>query len=453
MQREEMAVALAIASACAKPIISIDARKLACDAILDTLACMVAGRGDDSTKSVAKAFAEFSAGGTALSVTGGTDSPMFAALVNGTAAHALDFDDNFLPGMSHASAVIVPAIVALADLDKTTGRRLIDAYLAGLQAQALVGEGLGQAHYTAGWHGTSTVGSIGTAVATAHMLGLDVTATAQAITIAASFASGTKGQFGTLIKPFHAGMAARNAVEAALLAKAGMQARHDILEGEQGIRELFAGDPRLGWNIEAILSDKPHVIETVGVMPKRHPCCGSTHMIVDALLDLKREHRFDAEDILAVDTLVGIANYRNLAYTQPVDQMQARFSMQYCVARALRQGYLTLADFTPEAVDTFRHDPLINAITMRSYSGEEERASAEKLPHVVTVTLKNGGVLQGARSFAVGTLQQPFSVDDRARKFLDCCATIPAADRIYRDLGDLDDKENLKTIAALFPRL
>ncbi|MCE3543615.1 MmgE/PrpD family protein, partial [Escherichia coli] len=88
-----------------------------------------------------------------------------------------------------------------------------------------VGDGVGQAHYTAGWHGTSTIGSIGTAVATAHILGLSVEATARALTIAVSFASGTKGQFGTLIKPFHAGMAARNAVEAALLARAGMQAR------------------------------------------------------------------------------------------------------------------------------------------------------------------------------------------------------------------------------------
>ncbi len=453
MQREGMTVAFAIASACAKPVLSAQARELARDAILDTLACMVAGRDDDSTQSVATAFASYNVGGEALLITGGTASPMLAAMINGTASHALDFDDNFLPGMSHASAVIVPAIVALADMDKTAGARLIDAYLAGLQAQALVGEGLGQAHYTAGWHGTSTVGSIGTAVAAAHMLALDVQATAQAITIAASFASGTKGQFGTLIKPFHAGMAARNAVEAALLAKAGMQARPDILEGEQGIRELFAGDPRLDWNIEEILADRPHVIETAGVMPKRHPCCGSTHMIVDGLLDLQAGHGFAADDVTAVDALVGIANYRNLAYKQPVDQMQARFSMQYCVARALRQGHLALADFTPEAVGAFRDDPLLNVIAMRSYSGEEEQASAEKLPHVVTVTLKNGRVLQKSRIFAVGTLQQPFSVDDRARKFLDCCATIPAADQIYRDLCDLDDTENLKIVAALFTRL
>lgn len=452
MQREEMTVALAIASACAKPVLSNNARELARDAILDTLACMVAGRDDDSTQSVATAFARYNAGGGALLITGSAASPMLAAMINGTAAHALDFDDNFLPGMSHASAVIVPAIMALADMEKTAGASLIDAYLAGLQAQALVGEGLGQAHYTAGWHGTSTVGSIGTAIAAAYMQGLDVEATAQAITIAASFASGTKGQFGTLIKPFHAGMAARNAVEAALLAKAGMQARSNILEGEQGIHELFAGDPRLGWNIEDILIDRLHVIETAGVMPKRHPCCGSTHMIVDGLLDLQAEHGFGAEDIVAVDALVGIANYRNLAYTQPTDQMQARFSMQYCVARAVRQGYLALADFTPEAVGAFRDDPLLDVIVMRSYSAEQERASAEKLPHVATVTLKNGHVLQASRSFAVGTLQQPFSADDRARKFLDCCAAIPVADQIYSDLCDLDDAESLKAVSALFTR-
>jgi 2-methylcitrate dehydratase PrpD len=175
-------------------------------------------------------------------------------------------------------------------------------------------------------------------------------------------------------------------------------------------------------------------------------------MIIDSLLDLKEEHGFDAEDVVAVDTLVGIANYRNLAYIQPIDQMQARFSMQYCVARALRQGYLALADFTPEAVGAFRGDPLLDVIAMRSYSMEEERASAEKLPHVATATLKNGRVLQASRSFAVGTLQQPFSADDRTRKFLDCCAAIPSADQIYGDLRDLDDAENLKAVATLFTR-
>lgn len=445
-----MTVASAIAEASTRPVASANARRLAQNAIIDTLACMVAGRTDQSTCSVRDAFARPGGGGEALLATGGKSSPMLAGLINGTAAHALDYDDNFLPGMSHASAVLVPAILALADLEKTSGSQLIDAYLAGLQAQAHVGDGVGQAHYTAGWHGTSTIGSIGTAVATAHILGLGVEATARALTIAVSFASGTKGQFGTLIKPFHAGMAARNAVEAALLARAGMQARHDILEGEQGFRELFAGDPQINWQTQDILAPTAHIIETAGVMPKRHPCCGSTHMIIDALLDLAHEHDFGADDVKTVDTLVGVANYRNLAYPTPVDQMQARFSMQYCVARALRQGYLGLSDFTPEAVRSFAGDHLLGAVTMQSYSLDDECASPQKLPHVVTITLRNGQVLQRSRRFAVGTNQQPFSEADRSRKFRDCCEGIENASEIYGNLQDLDTAGNLKILRPLF---
>ena len=445
-----MTVAGAIAQVCAKPVTSAKARLLARDAIIDTLACMVAGRDDTSTKTVFEAFALSGSAGEALLVMGAKSSPTLAALVNGTAAHALDYDDNFLPGMSHASAVIVPALLAVADFDKISGAQLIDAYLAGLQAQALVGNGVGQAHYTAGWHGTSTIGSIGTAAAVAHVLGLDEEAIARAITIAVSYASGTKGQFGTLIKPFHAGMAARNAVEAALLAKAGMQARRDILEGGQGFHSLFAGDQRRGWKTETIIADAEHIIETAGVMPKRHPCCGSTHLIVDGLLDLVREHHFTAEDVESVEALVGIANYRNLAYPQPVDEMQARFSMQYCVARALRQGSLGLADFTPQAVQEHADDALLSRVTMLSYSADEERIAQDKLPHRVTVKLHSGQVLTASRHFAVGTLQQPFSDTDRFQKFMDCCGEMNDDAAIYAQLLKLDEAPDLKLLKALF---
>ena len=445
-----MTVAEAIAQVCAKPVTSAKARLLARDAIIDTLACMVAGREDISTKTVLEAFAVSGSAGEALLVTGAKSSPMLAALVNGTAAHALDYDDNFLPGMSHASAVIVPALLAVVDFDSVSGAQLIDAYLAGLQAQALIGNGVGQAHYTAGWHGTSTIGSIGTAAAVAHLLGLDEDATARAITIAVSYASGTKGQFGTLIKPFHAGMAARNAVEAALLAKAGMQARHDILEGGQGFHALFAGDQRRGWKADTIVADAEHIIEAAGVMPKKHPCCGSTHLIVDGLLDLVREHHFTAEDVDSIEALVGIANYRNLAYPQPVDEMQARFSMQYCVVRALRQGHLSLADFTPQAVREHAGDALLGHVKMLSFSADEERISQDKLPHRVTVKLRSGQMLTASRHFAVGTLQQPFSDADRFQKFMDCCGDVKDAAAIYAQLLKLDEAPDLKPLKVLF---
>lgn len=448
--REEETVAGYIARVCMQPVTSEKARLLARDAIIDTLACMVAGRNDQSTQTVMKAFAVSGGAGEALLVDGTAASPLIGALVNGTAAHALDYDDNFLPGMSHASAVLVPAMLAVVDFDKISGAQLIDAYLAGLQAQALVGAGVGQAHYTAGWHGTSTIGTIGSAVAVAHLLGLDVVTTSRAMTIAVSYASGTKGQFGTLIKPFHAGMAARNAVETALLAKAGMAARADILEGEQGFHALFAGDPRLGWDKIIADSIEAHIIETAGVMPKRHPCCGSTHLIVDALLDLMRVHSFAAADVAHIDALVGIANYRNLSYAQPVDEMQARFSMHYCVARALRQGYLSLADFTPQAVRDYVDDPLLQLVTMRSYHADEEQASQEKLPHQLQVTLHNGQVLSASRRFAVGSLQDPFSETDRLLKFKDACADVQNADALYALLLQLDSHVDLGAISALF---
>lgn len=449
---EELSAARAIAQFCAKSVVSEKARLLARDAIIDTLACMVAGHRDPSTKTVAKAFLATDSGGIAKLITGHQSSPIVAALVNGTAAHALDYDDNFLPGMSHASAVLLPAILALADFDTISGAQLIDAYLAGLQAQALVGAGVGMTHYTAGWHGTSTIGTIGSAVATASILGLDAEATARAIVIAVSYASGIKGQFGTMIKPFHAGMAARNAVEAALLAKAGMQARHDILEGEQGFHELFAGDKRLGWHSAAIIEPKQHSIETAGVMPKRHPCCGSTHMIVDGLFDLMREHQFTADVVVDVEALVGIANYRNLAYPQPVNEMQARFSMQYCVARALRQGQLSLTDFTPQAVRESADDPLLGQVRMLSYSPDEERLARLKLPHIVTVQLSDGRVLVASRMFAVGTLQQPFSECDRVQKFMDCCGEISDAAAIYESLLGLDKALDLRALKPLFSK-
>lgn len=450
MQGEEMNIAAAIAQFCVKPVASNMARRLACAAITDTLACMVAGRDDQATTIVKTAFAGFSDGGKAALITGGTASPMLAALINGTAAHALDYDDNFLPGMSHASAVLVPAILAVTDFETVTGAQLIDAYLAGLQAQAFVGSGVGQAHYTAGWHGTSTIGSIGSAVAVARLLELDADLTAEAIRIAVSYACGTKGQFGTLIKPVHAGMAARNAVEAALLAKAGLQARSDILEGEQGFHELFAGDKRLVWKSTDIRNNPTHIIETAGVMPKRHPCCGSTHLVIDGLLDLMVSHGFHADDVAGIDTRVGIANYRNLAYPQPENEMQARFSMQYCVARALRQRQLSLADFTPATVQHHARDPLLARITMTAYTPEEEQNSPDKLPHIVNVKLHDGRILSAARHYAVGALQEPFSDHDSEQKFMDCCRNIAQATMLYKQLQSLEQAQNLRMLEPLF---
>lgn len=427
------------------PAFSPLARLRAHHAITDTVGCMLAGVGDQATQAVRQAFASgIGPRGAAAVAGGGRATEAIAALVNGTAAHALDYDDNFRPGITHASAVLVPALLAVAQGRGASGRAFVDAYLVGLEAQAAVGRGINPAHYTIGWHATSTVGAIGTAAGTAWLMGLDGAGIARAMSVAASMAAGPKGQFGTPAKPLHAGLAARNAVDAAALAAAGMTGRLDILECPMGFAELFGDDSAAGWDKMVLAS--PHVIESDGLTPKRHPCCGSTHLAVDAILDLKAKHGFSAADVEAVDTLVGIANARNLAYPDPQDEMQGRFSMHYCVALALLQDRLSLADFTPEAVARPEVRRLLPLTVMRSYDKSEEVAGRQ--PHRVTISLKDGRVLKADRLEAKGSIADPFDDADREAKFRDCCSGMPGAAALYARLADIDAMADLDSLLS-----
>lgn len=399
---------------------SSTALERAVDAVIDTLGCMIAGSGDASVEAVFKAFQPQSMSGGSLLVTGDTTSASIAALVNGTAAHALDFDDNFHPARAHASAVLVPALMAVTGAGRPiSGHDFLEAYLTGLEAQAAVGFGVNPSHYNRGWHGTSTVGAIGAAAGVARLLGAGVEDMAQAMSLATSMACGPKGQFGTLAKPIHAGIAARNAVEAAMLAISGAAGRLDVLERSQGFLDLFGGDEARGWSDWRL--DETCIIESRGLVTKLHPCCASTHRAIDALLDLVRENALKPEDIVAIDTKVGVSAVKNLAYSSPANAMQARFSMQYCLAVALEKGSLSLADFTDAALDNPERQALMQRIGMHAYTAAEERGH-ERLEHIVTLTLRNGEVRQKERLHANGALEMPLNSGQKRIKFCNCLA-------------------------------
>ncbi|MGU3400636.1 MmgE/PrpD family protein [Brucellaceae bacterium D45D] len=421
-------------------------RRAAIDAIIDTIGCIVAGNRDEAPKAVKSARPLASSQGRSDLVGGGQAFAPEAAMLNGVAAHALDFDDNFGPGMSHASAVMVPALIALGQQKGVDGHRLIDAYLAGLEGQALVGQGVRPRHYTVGWHGTSTIGAIGSALGTAVIAGLSTEKSVMAMSLAVSTASGPKGQFGTSAKPFHAGVAARNAVEAALFAESGLRGRADILERPQGFAMLFSGDEPAHWELPAISA--PHVISVEGLSPKLHPCCGSTHNAIDMIHDLRHEHGFGPDDIEHIETIVGLANFRNLSYPDPKDEMEARFSMQYCVALALYQDVLRLDDFTPEAVKNPKLRALFAKITMSVMPEAEERAT-QKPTHKIIVTLKDGRVLQAQRAYARGTIAAPLSEEAKRTKFIDCLGDRKEADAIYDQLLEMDELPDLGLIGRI----
>ena len=244
--------------------------------------------------------------------------------------------------------------------------------MCGLEMHAALGQGIGRGHYDVGWHNTSTVGCIGTAGACAWLLGLDANGIAHAMSLGISQASGAKVQFGSPGKPFHAGMAAHNAVLASDLARNSRRGRLEAVEGERGLSALYAGRPDPNWQENIGNLGKPLAIEAFGLSPKLYPCCGSAHKALDGVLALRKEHGISASDIAEVDTLVGYGNLRNLCYPDPQQEMEARFSMQYCVAIALLNGKLSLADFTPSAVHRSEVRELLPRIQMRAHEAGAE---------------------------------------------------------------------------------
>lgn len=432
-------------------VVTVADRRAAEEAIADTLACMVAGQNDVATQSVRQGADLTEQGGKATLVGGGSATAPMAALVNGTSAHALDFDDNFTPGMSHASAVLVPALLALGESRGASGTELVRAYLVGLEAQALVGHGVASEHYAAGWHGTSTIGTIGTAAGCAVLMELGHEETVQAMSLAVSMASGMKGQFGTAAKPFHAGLAARNAVEAAQFAASGLFGRADILERAQGFGSLMGGGAEADWSG---IDDCPgHVIGRVGLSPKIHPCCGSTHNAVDMVIALRREHGFQAREVAEVVLTVGRANYRNLAYPDPVTVMEARFSMQYCVALALMQDRLSLSDFQDQAIRRPQLRDLFTRISMQVVPREEEK-DRQRTAHRAKIWLQDGREFSASLANPRGTLANPLDAATWLAKIQDCFnyAGVPFQMADQALLGGIEAQPDLKALTALIGR-
>ncbi|MEX2642497.1 MAG: MmgE/PrpD family protein [Acetobacterales bacterium] len=429
-------------------------RARARDAIYDVIGCIVAGAGDEGSAKVRAAVRGWGEGPATIIGSTRKASAPWAALANGMAAHALDFDDNYVAAFTHASAVLIPALLPLAEEVDASGQKLMEAYIVGLEAQAGVGLGVNRAHYDMGWHGTSTVGCVGAAAACGRLLGLDAKAMTSAISLGVSMASGPKVQFGTMAKPYHAGMAAKNAVVAAGLAAQGLEARDVALEGKLGFFDLYAGDDAAGWDDVMPRLGKPLKAEQYGLSPKRHPCCGSAHKVLDIVIDLRERHGFTADEVAAVEAKVGFGNKRNLMYTEPRQEMEARFSLNYCVAVALLNGRLSLADFTPQAVHRPEVRRLLPLTTMDSFpQGSEGADPNTRKAHDVTIRLKDGRSISETRQWARGTIHDPFDDADYDAKFRDCCEGFLSDDDLAAAQRMLEDIENVASVRDLTKHL
>src|SRR5712692_5878072 len=243
--------------------------------ILDTVGVTLAGALEPCATFLAQVIRPHS-GPSVVFGSPRTAAALDAALINGTAAHALDFDDcnNTLGG--HPSAPILPALFALADERLVDGRAFIVAYVAGFETECKLALGVNFHHYSKGWHATATLGVHGAAAAACHLLRLDARRTATALAIASSLASGIKAHFGTMTKPLHIGHCARNGLFAALLAADDFTANPGAFEHGQGFLDVFNGAGT--YDIDRMLAHwgAPFDIVEPGIAIKQYPCCGST---------------------------------------------------------------------------------------------------------------------------------------------------------------------------------
>lgn len=418
-------------------------------AIRDTLGCALAGAREPCAAIVEETLGE-SAGPALIFGSLRRAPPLDAALVNGTAAHALDFDDLNDSLGGHPSAPILPALLALAEQVDADGRRFLAAFVAGFEAEARIGRGVNFHHYEKGWHPTATLGVFGAAAACSHLLRLDDAKTAQALALAVSLASGVKANFGTMTKPLHVGHTARSGLFAALLARGGFTANPGALEHKQGFLTVFNGAGN--FDAEAILRDwgRPYDIVSPGIGIKQYPCCASTHPAIDAMLALRQAQGLEPQMVERVESRT---HPRRLAHTNrpdPQSALDAKFSVQYCLARALGEGRVVLGHFDGEAHREPEIRRLMTCIEATPYP--EGEAGAGDLGAELRIVLKDGRTLSGAVDCALGRgPDHPLSEAALAGKFADCAGRLlpaPAVARLADLLSRIEALDSLRAVTA-----
>ncbi|HEY1972134.1 MAG TPA: MmgE/PrpD family protein [Pseudonocardia sp.] len=414
-------------------------------AVLDLLGVMVAGSAEPAARLMLD-YAHQQGGavpGGAVVVGGGVRlAPSLAALVNGTAGHALDYDDIGL-GAGHVSTAVVPAALAVAEATGASGAELISALAVGYEVThrltRVYGDNLA-GPYAFGYHKPSVYSVFGATAAAARLLRLDPAEVGHALGIAASQAGGLRVNFGTMTKPMHAGNANRTGVEAALLARSGFTASPEALEGRYGWHQVLCrGGGELGRVLDA--PDGPLAIEE-GMIYKPFPCCGANHYAIDGVLTLLAREGLAHQDVRWLDVEIYPPYLDDvLIYPWPRTGLEGKFSLAYTVAAALVDGAVTPATFADEHLATL--EPVRPKVRVRAGQGLPRDAVR------IAVHTRHGRTVEYLHTALRGSLENPFSWSELAAKFLDNCAgtlTDRASEDVLHRIDALDEQSSVRPL-------
>jgi 2-methylcitrate dehydratase PrpD len=369
------------------------ARAMARLSLFDWLVCCRAGVREPVAE-IVRAFVEHEGGRPVASLAGSAQRvpARAAALANGAVSHALDYDDTHFAHVGHPSVAIYPAALAVGEQQDAFADAVLDAFLIGAEASCRIGMVLGRGHYERGFHQTATAGAFGATVAAGRLLGLSREPMRQALSLVATRASGLKSQFGTMGKPYNAGIAASNGVEAAGLAALGFVSCDDGVGGIQGFVETHASEP----DEERAWADPPpgrFVFEDVRY--KLHACCHGTHAMIEALLRARAEAGVSAVDVEAVVLRTNPRWLRVCDIKVPRTGLEAKFSYGLLAAMALA-GIDTAADSAYS--EALCQDPFLAGLAARvEVIGDE---AVPDTAAMVVVRDRSGRVIEAGHDLA-----------------------------------------------------
>lgn len=427
-----------------------EALDAAAAAVRDTVGVVLAGAIEPAARMVQALAGDEGRGDSAVLGTSLRTGAGAAAMANGVAAHALDYDDMCFVSLAHPSCALMPAALAACEIAGASGHTLLEGYVVGFELECRLGKAMNPRHYhDRGWHCTSTIGTVGAAAAAARVLGLPPAETAHALGIAASSACGLKENLGSMVKPLHAGMAARNGVMAAQLARRGYRASERSLDGPQGFlaamdaqhRDLTPAVTALGtfWDIL-----------TTGITVKLYPSCAATHPPLDVLLDLRYAEDVSPDDVESIDIQVDSMTPRLLIYDRPATGLEGKFSMPFCAAAALVDGHVGISTFDVSRIQAPDIQALMPRVTMRANTAFN---NTPPLSHtIVTVRLRGGRVFERSSNGARGYPVHPASDTQLSAKFSECARRVlPAAvaDEAWAMLSALDTVEQMSVLTRL----
>jgi 2-methylcitrate dehydratase PrpD len=384
-------------------------------------------------------------------------APRFAAFVNGVSMHADDFDDTQLaiaPDrvyglLTHPTSPLLPAVFATAEVIPVTGKQFLAAYHVGVEVETKIAEAISPRHYTDGFHSTGTCGSFGSTAACAKLRALTLQETVFAFGIAGAEAGGLRENFGTMTKPFQAGHAAENGVAAVDLARLGWTAAPQILEAGRGFFHAYGGS----YDPSAIMNHlgNPWTFITPGVSIKPYPSGSLTHPAMTAALRLIQKYDIKPDQIEKVDVGTNSNMPNALIHHRPQTALQAKFSMEFCIALLALTRKATLVQFTDAYVQRPEVQEMIKRVDFY-VDPVAEHAGFDKMTSLVTFHVKDGRTLKDQADFAKGSPAIPMTFDEVAEKFYGCAAFAnwpkSKADAIVEFVATLENQSDCAKVAT-----